>query len=264
MITDAVSMVKAESRASKVSYVLGKHEWTVTNDVFSCSKGGSYTTHLKLSGCNPNGEFTCDDGQCVTMEQRCDQLPDCRDESDEFECNMLVLKKSYNKRVAPITSASTSNRTILPVVVNVSITLLKIVSMEEVQHKIDFQFKISLEWRENRAIYHNLKQESSLNSLTLTDIASLWLPYVIYANTDMKEAARLEPGLRTTIVVTREGALTRSGKEVVDETEMFQGAENRLTMHQTYTKSFQCQYNLGRYPFDTQVTNPSKRESVDF
>ena len=41
---------------------------------------------LKLSGCNPEvlseGKFTCDDGQCVTMEQRCDQVPDCRDKSD--------------------------------------------------------------------------------------------------------------------------------------------------------------------------------------
>ena len=41
VMTDAVSSVRAESRATKLSYVLGKHEWTVTNDVFSCSKGGA-------------------------------------------------------------------------------------------------------------------------------------------------------------------------------------------------------------------------------
>ena len=209
-------------------------------------------------------EFTCDDGQCVTIGQRCDQLPDCRDESDESGCQLLVIGEGYKKDVAPISSVCEPDCTLVPVKVHISISLLKIVSMEEVQHKIDFQFKISLEWRDNRAIYHNLKHESSLNSLTLTDIASLWLPYVIYANTDMKEAARLEMGLRTTIVVTREGSLTRSGEEVIDETEIFQGAENRLTMYQTYTKSFQCQYNLRRYPFDTQVTNPSERKRVDF
>ena len=63
VMTDAVSSVRAESRATKVSYVLGKHKWIVTGDVYSCNKGRPYTTLLKISGCNPEGEFTCDDDQ---------------------------------------------------------------------------------------------------------------------------------------------------------------------------------------------------------
>ena len=39
----------------------------------------------------------------------------------------------------------------------------------------------------------------------------------------------------------------------MDEAEIFEGAENRLTMNQTYTWEFQCKYELQRYPFDTQV-----------
>ena len=39
----------------------------------------------------------------------------------------------------------------------------------------------------------------------------------------------------------------------VDEAETFEGSENSLTMKQTYTHEFQCQYQLNRYPFDTQV-----------
>ena len=30
-------------------------------------------------------------------------------------------------------------------------------------------------------------------------------------------------------------------------------AKNRLTMNQTYTHEFQCQYELQRYPFDLQA-----------
>ena len=55
------------------------------------------------------------------------------------------------------------------------------------------------------------------------------------------------------MTVTREGKLTRSGIEEVDEAEIFEGDENRLTMNQTYTLEFQCKYELQRYPFDTQV-----------
>ena len=59
--------------------------------------------------------------------------------------------------------------------------------------------------------------------------------------------------LDTTIVTTREGNFRRSEASVVDEIEVFEGKDNSLAMYQTYTKSFQCQYYLQRYPFDTQV-----------
>ena len=61
----------------------------------------------------------------------------------------------------------------------------------------------------------------------------------------------------TRVTVTREGNFTRSGIDEVDEAEIFEGAENRLTMNQTYTWEFQCKYELQRYPFDTQVNTYS-------
>ena len=57
----------------------------------------------------------------------------------------------------------------------------------------------------------------------------------------------------TQVSVVKEGDFTRSGLEEVDEAEIFEGAENTLTMIQTYTEEFQCQYMLQRYPFDTQA-----------
>ena len=66
IMTDANSNITAVSNASKASYVLGKHKWTVTGDVVDCHKGQPYTTYFKLSGCGGKG-FTCDDGQCVTI-----------------------------------------------------------------------------------------------------------------------------------------------------------------------------------------------------
>ena len=254
LMTDARSDVTAMSVATKLSYVLGQHMWTVTGDVFTCQKGKPYTTYLKLSGCSPNGEFTCNDGQCVTMEERCNQIPNCRDKSDEVACQLLFLERNYNRKVPPIVPTGGNNFN--PTEVAISIGLLKIVSLEEVEHKIDLQFEITLEWKENRATYHNLKDETSLNALTDEEINTLWLPYVVYDNTDMKEAVQLEQGMvrvKTTVVVTREGSFTRSGLEVTDETEIFNGRDNTLVMSQTYTKSFQCLYNLQKYPFDTQV-----------
>ena len=111
-----------------------------------------------------------------------------------------------------------------------------------------------LEWREtDRVTYHNLKKEISLN--TLSNINELWLPLIIYDNTDQKESTRLAPWNEwtTTVTVTREGEFNRSDLRDVDEIEIFKGSKNKLTMYQTYTKQFQCKYQLHRYPFDTQV-----------
>ena len=130
---------------------------------------------------------------------------------------------------------------------------MKIIKMEEVEHKIDLKFQITLQWKENRATYYNLKDKASLNALKQNDIQQLWLPNVVYDNTDQTESTKLGDW-ETTIAITREGNLSRAGIEEVDEADIFQGAENELTMQQTYTHNFQCEYMLHRYPFDTQAS----------
>ena len=243
------SNVTATSSASFASFTLGKHNWTIKGDQ-GCSLKDTYVKELKMSACTDR-DFTCNDGQCVSMEQRCDQRSDCRDESDERNCNILVLKDGYNKRIPPIISGG-------PVDVEVSIHLLKLVDIDEENYSIKIQFEITLKWKENRATYHNLKRKASLNALTEENVQMLWLPKLIYENTDQKETTRLGDiwEWETLVVVNRETdekQIMRSGLDAVDETEVFNGAENSLIMSQTYTHNFQCSYVLSEYPFDTQV-----------
>ena len=259
MLTDVSAPVTATSKASKTSFVLGRHTWTISNDDYMCNEGREYTTMLKMTGCNPDGEFTCDDGQCIKMERRCDQVtgkvPNCRDESDEEGCQLIVFKNNYNKNIPPI--GNTKDGRAIPAFVSISITLMKVVEIEEVDHSIHLQFQISLSWKENRVTYQNLKTQTSLNALTADDINTIWLPLIVYDNTDQKELTRLgEYGngeWSTDVTVTREGNFTRSDIREIHEAEIFQGTENRLTMNQTYTWEFQCKYKLQQYPFDTQV-----------
>ena len=164
-------------------------------------------------------------------------------------CKMCKMCKTQN--VPPIDLEDRK------VNVSVSLDLLKLVDINEGDYSIEIQFGITLKWKENRATYHNLKSTDNLNALTQEDVAKLWLPEVIYENTDQKVTTRLgEFGngeWKTKVVVKRESDFTRGGLEVVDEIETFTGFENSMVMSQTYTHQFQCSYELSYYPFDTQV-----------
>ena len=115
---------------------------------------------LKLTGCKED-EFTCDDGQCVKTERRCDQVTgkesNCRDRSDEKGCKLIVLKdeEGFNKNIPPIESRPDGS--VIPARVSISITLMNVVEIEEVDHSIHLQFQITLMWMENRVRYQNLK-----------------------------------------------------------------------------------------------------------
>ena len=160
--------------------IITAESFTTSGDSL-CNATKSYKTTLKLTGCNQEGEFTCNDGQCIKMERRCNQVPNCRDESDELNCQMLLLKNGYNKNLPPITANLSENEdSILPVPVNISITLMKVVEIEETDHSIRLQFQISLQWRENRVTYQNLKIDTTLNALSAHDIyEKIWLPLVV-------------------------------------------------------------------------------------
>ena len=102
------------------------------------------------------GMFTCADGQCIDIEERCDQTPNCVDESDEDGCKMLVQKDNYNKKIAPF-KFDKEQGGIVPVNVNVSIALRDILSIQEVNHVFTPKFRFTMEWYDYRIIYHNLK-----------------------------------------------------------------------------------------------------------
>ena len=164
-----------------------------------------------------------------------------------------MLESNYNKNIPPIGRSAEGGS--VQADVGVSLTLMKVVEIEERDHSVHLQFEINLQWRENRVKYQNLKEETSLNALNMEDVRNIWLPRIIYANTDQKESTRvgMDWEWATGVSVQREGEFTRSGKNEVDEAEIFEGADNILIMTQTYTHQFQCKYQLQQYPFDTQV-----------
>ena len=80
---------------------LGVHLVDFSDSEDTCfSKQESGIKRLKFTTCLDD-QFTCDDGQCIDLEERCDQSIDCGDSSDENNCKMLIMEKNYNKGTPP-------------------------------------------------------------------------------------------------------------------------------------------------------------------
>ena len=240
---------KASTTAEELSFTLGQHVWTIESDSEKCHDEKVHKRILKMSGCL-DGQFTCSNGDCVKMKERCDQMLNCQDGSDEENCKSVVLEKSYRK-VAPPALLGADND-IVPATVEVSLTLLDISAIKEAANEIAIKFTTELKWTEPRATYQNLKEDLSQNYLEYSEASQLWIPNLIYRNN--KDNDDILSGFsKSKVKISRRGNFTRSRLESVDEIEIFRGEDNPLILIQSYTKVFMCKYNLIVFPFDTQV-----------
>ena len=241
----------ATSQSSEDSMLIGTHVFDFSQVTKgSCTvRGQSKLVMVKLTSCG-EGKFTCNDGQCVMMEERCNQISNCRDESDEDNCKMLVMKANYNKKIAPF-GFDYDEQKIIPVHVNISIAVIDILSIQEVNLVYILKFRLLMEWYDYRLTYHNLKMERSGNLLAREEIEKLWIPFVLFENTENNDATKDDDD--TEVTITREGNFTASSPDILEEINIFTGKDNRITFQQVYSKTFKCEYQLQLYPFDTQV-----------
>jgi len=77
----------------------------------------------------------------LSFEKRCDGSPDCIDESDETNCELVVInKKIYNKESPPIPKNAERAS------VNVDFTIISIGSIDEIEMTVVVTFNLVLTW----------------------------------------------------------------------------------------------------------------------
>lgn len=245
------NLSRAVAQSAENSLLLGLHvfDFTQVREDKCATSVESKLILVKLSSCK-EGQFTCNDGQCVTMDERCNQISNCRDESDEDGCKMLIMKENYNEKIAPFNYDYDAEK-ILPVDVNISMAVMDILDIREVDLVYVLKFRLLMEWYDYRLRYHNLKLERSANLLTREEIDRLWIPFMVFSNTANNEAT--QGAANSEVTVSREGNFTRSPRNVLEEIDIFTGDDNKIIFDQVYSKTFKCEYQLDMYPFDTQV-----------
>ena len=170
-----------------------------------------------------------------------------RDESDEDGCEMLVMKTTYKNKIAPFEY----DNGIIPVNVNLSVTVIDVLSILEKDLQFTLKFRLFMNWYDYRLSYHNLKTSKLLNSLSRNEVEKIWIPFIIFSNTENSEFT--EGNKESEISIIREGDFSESTLDITEERNIFVGKENRMSFRQMYSKQFRCLFQLQLYPFDTQV-----------
>ena len=115
------------------------------------------------------------------MEERCDQIRNCRDKSDENNCRLIVFEENYNAKVPPF-SITEENNALIPAKIRVSTQLMTVLAISEFSHTIDLKIGITLRWYENRVLYHNLKTQEALNVLTDKEVITFFQSPFLFPN----------------------------------------------------------------------------------
>ena len=90
--------ISATFKSSFSTLALGTNTWEVDNDM-ECQHE-KVKLSLSLTTCRST-QFTCGDGLCIGLDERCDGVADCKDKMDEIDCNVAEIDSGYNKMLAP-------------------------------------------------------------------------------------------------------------------------------------------------------------------
>ena len=234
--------VRAITKASMSSLALGKHAWIIDNDS-SCHSEKTEKV-LSFSICSKM-EFTCPNGLCIPGNRRCNGRKDCFDGNDEKDCKILKPDSSYNKFLSPEPLEGENK-----LVVKLSIDILTIQNIDEIASEFRVQYILKLAWSDSRLVMINLKEGIDSNSLDSEEKSNIWIPKLIFANTDEQLSTVLDDD--TSVKVQRMGSYSLADMEALNSDQIYDGKENELKTERFYNTIFDCQYDMAWYPFDTQ------------
>ncbi|CAL4100647.1 unnamed protein product, partial [Meganyctiphanes norvegica] len=222
---------------------LGRKIWTL--DLPICGQKGGETRELLFTACG-NGKFSCDDGSCVSLQQRCDMKLDCHDGSDERNCVLIDIPDTYRQDIAPVRSLKNESA---PLNIKYHI-YIESIDIDTRMMQMHVNFRNTKVWYDSRLKYLNLNEDFHLNQVPKTIQNQLWSPMIEFLNT--KGVQVTKPDESVLMWISKQGQPKLGDLSRPREFAIYSGAENPISVARKDSINFQCYFDLRRYPFDEQ------------
>lgn len=178
-VNDVANQTIAYMEKTVPDYPMGRRLWRLERPVCGQKPGGKRL--LLLTPCLSD-QFTCDDATCIPLENRCDLRYDCKDNTDELECQMVNYPQDYQHHLPPRSSDSRDES--LGIRLHVRIESLTVDTLEM---SMNVYYEVTMKWEDSRLQFLNLKKKQTLNILPFADVLQLWTPTVGFVNTNNNE-----------------------------------------------------------------------------
>ena len=225
------------------NHPLGRRYWKWYNR--RCNTDNEHRKLLTFSVCEFGAEFTCTSGRCIPIRKRCDETSDCKDGSDENNCSLVKIPKTYNKIEPP---SSLSSYHPIPVFTQIKIIDFNIIDTSKML--VELTVEIIMTWKDTRLMFANLKPGKK-NPISDQVVEQLWLPLdnIIHENAIIGKI--YSDGMRKVNIIKTSNPAPLTGFEIYEE-HMYEGSENELEMSQRFRIEYNCLFKLKKFPFDEQ------------
>ena len=108
-----------------------------------------------------------------------------------------------------------------------------------------------MEWVDARLEFYNIKMDETMNVVTIEELNRIWLPIIVFDNTESDQRTILDGKAFATIKRMNRGI--GSDSTISEDIDIYKGSENTITMSRLYNIEFFCDYDMRWFPFDTQT-----------
>ncbi|XP_068216480.1 uncharacterized protein [Palaemon carinicauda] len=187
-------------------------------------------------------DFTCSDGSCINIVNRCDQVTHCPDNSDELNCGILQLPVGYTPNLPPPSFDGA------PLLMKIAVEITSVREFNLVGFSMQLDMIQSVTWKDGRLTFANLRPGDFTNQAGVDE--PVWRPILA-----IKDASKSPTDIvmrNEMFRVNRESTSLSDQDTRTREDKLYAGADNSMKIVQQYTVKFMCLFSLQMYPFDTQ------------
>lgn len=176
-------------------------------------------------------QFCCMNGLCTDSSPRCDNLPNCSDGSDKYNCTTLIKPYAYDSTKPPTTKTIrflSKDPHIYPMDVYVTLIIPNIYDVNELTSTLSIRLDLMVERSDTRISLRDPQDDKMMSSIAVNDT---WYPK-FETPSNLKSSITYE---YNGVFVQKKSNFTRfNGKQELLRFHTFDGSDNTIVMSESH------------------------------